>query len=223
MRIGLKPGQWGWRFPELRRAWAATEEAGFASLWCFDHVTAAPAGIPSWEASALLVDMAAVTRRIPVGVMVFNAGLRHPFLLAAALAVAQAASGGRVRVGLGAGSGLAKADHQALGLPFRAFPERVRRLEACCRLLPALWRGETVYDEEVGLHRASLGHIGIQPPPLIVGGRSPGGHPRPGVAAHGPGGPRARRASALRRHLHSGRSSAAARRAPVTPAPGYGP
>lgn len=93
MKIGVKPGQWGWSWSELVDAWRTAEGTGFAGLWCFDHVTAAPAGVPAWEASALLVAMAAHTRTIPLGVLVMNAGLRHPYLLAASLAVAQLPAG----------------------------------------------------------------------------------------------------------------------------------
>jgi alkanesulfonate monooxygenase SsuD/methylene tetrahydromethanopterin reductase-like flavin-dependent oxidoreductase (luciferase family) len=48
--------------------------------------------------------MAGATKTIALAVDVLNVSLRHPFLLAGQLAVAQAASGGRVEVGLGAGS-----------------------------------------------------------------------------------------------------------------------
>lgn len=175
MRIGVKPGQWGWSFQELETSWAVAEEAGFDLLSCFDHVTAAPAGLAAWDAPSLLTAMAARTRRIGLAVHVINASLRHPLLLAAQLAVAQAAGGGRLEVGLGAGSPhLAKFDHLATGIPFPSLPERLQRLEACCRVLPALWRGETVTVDSLGLREASLGPLGIDPPPIVVGGISDG-------------------------------------------------
>jgi alkanesulfonate monooxygenase SsuD/methylene tetrahydromethanopterin reductase-like flavin-dependent oxidoreductase (luciferase family) len=56
---------------------------------------------------------------IGLEVQVLNASLRHPFLLAGQLAVAQAASGGRLRMGLGAGPHhLGRFDHKALGIGF---------------------------------------------------------------------------------------------------------
>lgn len=62
--------------------------------------------------------MAALTARITVAVRVLNDCLRHPFLLAGQLAVAQATSGDRLDVGLGAGSfHLARHDHEALAIP----------------------------------------------------------------------------------------------------------
>jgi alkanesulfonate monooxygenase SsuD/methylene tetrahydromethanopterin reductase-like flavin-dependent oxidoreductase (luciferase family) len=175
MRIGVKPGQWGWSFDELISSWQAAEEAGFAVLSCFDHVSATPSGLTAWDAPSLLTAMAGVTSRIKLAVDVLNVSLRHPFLLAGQLAVAQAASGGRLEVGLGAGSyHLARYDHAALGLPFPPLAQRRERLERCLQALPALWRGESITDPELGMEGAALGPLGIEPPPLFVGGLGEG-------------------------------------------------
>src|SRR6266511_4349752 len=106
--------------------------------------------------------MAGATSSIRLEVQVLNASLRHPFLLAGQLAVAQADSGGRLRVGLGAGSHhLARFDHAAVGIDFPPHRARVDRLGACCRVLPALWRGAVLDDPLLGLTGASLGPTGI--------------------------------------------------------------
>jgi alkanesulfonate monooxygenase SsuD/methylene tetrahydromethanopterin reductase-like flavin-dependent oxidoreductase (luciferase family) len=74
---------------------------------------------------------------------------------------------------LGAGSfGLARHDHVALTIPFPGVGDRMTRLEAACRVLPALWRGERVTDPSLGLSGASLGPIGVGIPRLVVGGAS---------------------------------------------------
>jgi len=173
VRVGVKPGQWGWTFGDLLASWRIAEDCGFHHVSCFDHVSAAPQPLASWDAPSLLVAMAGVTTSIGLEVQVLNASLRHPFLLAGQLAVAQAASGGRLRVGLGAGSHhLARFDHQALGLGFPPHRERVERLAGCCRVLPALWRGEVVDDPALALAGGSLGPTEIEPPPLFVGGGS---------------------------------------------------
>jgi alkanesulfonate monooxygenase SsuD/methylene tetrahydromethanopterin reductase-like flavin-dependent oxidoreductase (luciferase family) len=171
MRIGVKPGQWGWSFDELRASWVAAEQAGFDLVSCFDHVSAAPAGLTAWDAPTLLAVMAGLTERVRLAVHVLNVSIRPPLLLAGQLAVAQAASGGRLEVGLGSGSWhLARHDHRAAGVVFPPFEDRVRRLERCCRVFPALWRGATVSDDVLGLEDASLGPLGIEAPPIVVGG-----------------------------------------------------
>ncbi|HEX6331338.1 MAG TPA: LLM class flavin-dependent oxidoreductase [Actinomycetota bacterium] len=173
MRIGVKPGQWGWSFAELEAAWAVAEEAGFDVLACFDHVTDSPGGRSAWDGPSLLSAMAGPTRSISLAIQVVNASLRNPLLFAGQVAVAQAASGGRVEVGLGAGSfHLARYDNAAIGVPFTSLAERMDRLEACCRTLPGLWRGERVTDPMLGLRDASLGPLDIDPPKLWVGGAS---------------------------------------------------
>jgi len=173
MRVGVKPGPWGWSLDQLRAAWSACEEAGFELISCFDHVSTAPAGLRAWDAPALLVAMAGDTRRIRLAVHVLNVSIRPPLLLAGQLAVAQAASGGRIEVGLGTGSWhLARYDHIAAGVRFPPFAERVRKLQACARTFPSLWRGEAVSDELLGLVEASLGPIDIAPPPIVIGGTS---------------------------------------------------
>lgn len=170
MRIGILPFALGASFIDLEASWHAAEEAGFAALWTVDHATPTKTLSPAWEASSLLVAMAARTQTIQVGVMVFDALLRHPFMVAGSVALAQAISGGRVRVGLGVGDRFSKLDHDALGLPFPSVVDRVRSLDACCNALPRLWRGETITNSALGLKDASLGPIDVEPPPLIIGG-----------------------------------------------------
>jgi len=188
-RIGVKPGQWGWSFEELQSSWQAAEEAGFGIISCFDHVTSSPGRQAAWDAPSLLTAMAGSTGHATLAVDVVNVSLRHPFLLAAQLAVAQAASGGRIQVGLGAGSWhLARFDQQPLGLRFLPLAERCERLARCCEALPALWRGDEVTDPALGLDHASLGPLGITVPPVLVGGTSDATMTIAGpVASRGPG------------------------------------
>jgi hypothetical protein len=42
MRIGVKPGQYGWSFDELVASWEVAETVGFDVLACFDHVSSSP-------------------------------------------------------------------------------------------------------------------------------------------------------------------------------------
>jgi len=165
----------GWTRPELVAAWRAADQAGYAVISCFDHLTASPAAVCSWDAVSLLTAMSAETNSARLAVDVLNVGIRDPFLTASQLAVAQASSGGRIEVGLGAGSyHLARFDHRALGIPFLPYAQRLARLEAFCQVLPKLWVGQTVTEPALNLSEASLGPIGIKPPEIVVGGASDG-------------------------------------------------
>jgi len=173
VRIGVKPGQWGWEFEDLAACWQTAEDCGFDVVSCFDHVSAAPAGLAAWDAPSLLTAMAGVTSRIRLSVDVINVALRHPFLLAGQLVVAQAASRGRIEVGLGAGSfHLARHDHLAVSIPFPPFGRRVELLAHCCDVLPRLFRGQRVSDPMLGFVDASLGPVDVPVPPIYVGGSS---------------------------------------------------
>jgi alkanesulfonate monooxygenase SsuD/methylene tetrahydromethanopterin reductase-like flavin-dependent oxidoreductase (luciferase family) len=130
--------------------------------------------LAAWDAVALLVAMAGETQRAHLSAYVLNATLRNTLLLASQLAVAQAASGGRIEVGLGAGglTHLAGYGHRAAAVDPLTAPQRAARLEAACTAIPALWRGETVSDPRVGLFDACIGPLDVPPAPITVGGTS---------------------------------------------------
>jgi alkanesulfonate monooxygenase SsuD/methylene tetrahydromethanopterin reductase-like flavin-dependent oxidoreductase (luciferase family) len=170
MQIGVLPFPLGSGFRDLVESWHTAEEVAFHSLWTMDHATPTSDLTPAWEASSLLVAMTTQTQSIPIGILVFDVLLRHPFLLAGSIAVAQSLTDRRLRIGLGVGDRFSRLDHESLRLPFPEMAERVRALDACCEVLPALWRGETVTEPLLGLDAAALGHVGIDPPTIIVAG-----------------------------------------------------
>lgn len=158
MRIGVKPGQRGLAVPELLRHWREAEDAGFESVWTFDHLT----GPRCYEAVALLAAMAVVTHRVRIGCLVFATGTRAIASLAAQLATVDALSAGRLEVGLGAADAFAQADCTALGIPFPRWEERVRAYRVAINRLIALTAPGS-----------PLGAQPIQSPlPLILGGRA---------------------------------------------------
>jgi len=161
MRIGVKPGQIGLSVAELRRCWQEAEDAGFESVWTFDHLTQV-SGQPMYEATALLAAMAEATRRVRIGCLVLAHGTRQIETLAASLATIDALSDGRLEVGLGAASGFARLDFEALGIPYAAWPERLAGYTAAV---------ERVI--ELTGPASPLGARPVQSPlPLILGGAS---------------------------------------------------
>lgn len=158
MRIGVKPGQIGLSIKELKHLWAEAEDAGFESVWTFDHLT----GNLCYEAVTLLAAMAAVTRRVRIGCLVFANGTRRPETLAAQLATIDAFSEGRLEVGLGLASQFAKTDFDTLGLTFPTWRERVESYRLTIECLIKL----TSPNSPLGSKPAQM-HL-----PLILGGRS---------------------------------------------------
>ena len=161
MRIGVKPGQIGLSIAELRRCWREAEDAGFESVWTFDHI-ARVGEQPVYEATALLAAMAEVTERVRIGCLVLANGTRQVETLAATLATVDALSNGRLEIGLGAASSFARQDFEALAIPYGPWPERMSRLTATVDRLIELTGPES-----------PLGSRPVQSPvPLILGGSS---------------------------------------------------
>ena len=163
VRIGIKPGQVGLSVAELRRSWQEAEDAGFESVWTFDHLTTVR-GQTMYEATALLAAMAQATRRVRIGCLVLANGTRQIETLAATLATIDALSDGRLEIGIGAASRFARLDFEALGMRYAAKPVRLARLTAAVeRLIELTGPG------------SPLGARPVQSPlPLILGGASGG-------------------------------------------------
>jgi alkanesulfonate monooxygenase SsuD/methylene tetrahydromethanopterin reductase-like flavin-dependent oxidoreductase (luciferase family) len=127
----------------------AAEDAGFASIWCYDHLSGAMLrGDGVLEAFSLLGAFAVATERATFGSLVLNATIRRPAHIALGAATLQALSGGRFRLGLGAGASPPSpfaAELQMFGL--RADPAAARRarLVDTIGFLRALWSGEPSY------------------------------------------------------------------------------
>jgi probable F420-dependent oxidoreductase len=111
---------------ELRVAWRAADDAGFDSIWTWDHffpLTGDRKG-PHFEAYSLLAVMAAETRRARFGALVTCMTYRNPDLLADMARTIHNLSGGRFLLGLGAG--WFERDYEEYGYRFGTRPERVK-------------------------------------------------------------------------------------------------
>jgi alkanesulfonate monooxygenase SsuD/methylene tetrahydromethanopterin reductase-like flavin-dependent oxidoreductase (luciferase family) len=117
--------------------------------------------------------MAAHAGKPALSIDVLIVSWRTPLQLASQLGVAQGLSGGRVEISLGAGmKRLSGQVHQAFALPLPPRQERLARVEAFCRVLPAFWRGGCVTDELLRLDDASIAPAEIESPRISIGGAS---------------------------------------------------
>ena len=151
------------------------EAVGFDSLWVMDHLIQIPqvgrAWEPMLESYATLAYVAAVTKRIRLGVLVTPITFRHVAHLAKLIATLDVLSGGRAIVGLGAGS--SAAEHAALGIRFGTARERLALLEDTVRALPILlgpggrrFEGDVITVPETALYPRPI----QERVPMIVGG-----------------------------------------------------
>ncbi len=153
MRVGLALSGIN---PKFRIAAAqAAEEVGFESVWLpehlvfpmtmsrspqsgHDHPPVAPE-TPMYDVFVSLAMIAATTKRIHLGTNVYNIGLRHPFVVARAVATLDALSNGRVEFGIG--SSWLEEEWTAAGLDFST---RGRRIDEVIEVCLKLWSEEIV-------------------------------------------------------------------------------
>jgi F420-dependent oxidoreductase-like protein len=152
------------------------EEAGFDSLWLYDHmqVDPPPEAAPVFDPFVELAALAMVTERARLGHLVLAAAYRNPGLTAKMISTLDVVSGGRAILGLGAGW---KEDEWiAYGYGFPSARERLAifadHLEIIERMMapgPATYQGKHAHVIEA-LHEPK----GIQDRiPILIGGNGP--------------------------------------------------
>jgi alkanesulfonate monooxygenase SsuD/methylene tetrahydromethanopterin reductase-like flavin-dependent oxidoreductase (luciferase family) len=162
----------GWWLEAARRI----EEAGFDSLWIWDHfVSRGRLTDPMLECWSMLAAAAVTTRRIRIGPFVSNVMNRHPAVLARIAATVAELSGGRLELGVGAGGH--PAEHEAYGIPFPERPVRGEHLRETIDVLRLLLAGGPA-DYEGAHYRLRGAHAFPVPQPaprIIVGGETAAG------------------------------------------------
>jgi probable F420-dependent oxidoreductase len=157
----LPPADWQARVLRIE-AW------GYDSVFWPDHFG------PQWEPVAALAAVAAVTKRLKVGSLVYGIDYRHPIVLAKAAATIQQLSGGRHEFGLGAG--WMESDYREAGMRYDRAGLRIERLEEALRIIRGTWtqdktsfvgRHYTVTDAQAAVLPRPA------PPRILIGGGGP--------------------------------------------------
>ena len=170
----------GASYAEMRAAAVAAEAAGFDGIWTWDHLRDPESGAASSvpEVWTTLAGLAEATRRVTLGPLVLNVGMRRPGLLANMAATLQQVSGGRLLLGLGAGGSRSTpyvVEQEAIGMPVEPDGVRAQRVGEACEVLRRLWAGDR--GDFAGTHYRLTRPDGFlrsdPPPPIVVGGFGP--------------------------------------------------
>ena len=131
-------GQEGVSWAQWRAIAAACEAGGFQALYAADHYGSvydpARAALDAW---GVMTALAAVTRRIRLGVLVSPPTFRHPSVLARLAVTADHVSEGRIDLAMGVGWNAA--EHASLGLPFPDPATRMDMLAEQVEIISGQW------------------------------------------------------------------------------------
>lgn len=147
------------------------EQAGFDSLWVFDHLIYRYEGLESqgpWECWSNLAALAAITERVEIGPVVCCTSFRNPTLLAKIADTVDEISGGRLVLGLG--SGWNEPDYTAFGYPYdrlvSRFAEAVEIINTLLKTSHCTFEGEFYTARDCELRPRGPRPEG---PPIMIG------------------------------------------------------
>jgi F420-dependent oxidoreductase-like protein len=178
MRFGAQLWSQATDWPTFRDSALAADEAGWDSIWTWDHLLAifGPWEQPILEGWTALAALGPITTRARLGLMVGANTFRNPGLTAKLATTLDHVSGGRAVLGIG--GAWFEREHEAFGFETwgSGFGERLDRLDEAVMLLRRLLDGERVtHDGRFYTFRDAL----CEPRPLqerlpiLVGGSGP--------------------------------------------------
>lgn len=162
------------QYAAMTRVGQAAEDAGYDSIWVYDHFHTVPTPEieTTFEAWTITAGLSRDTSRIRIGQMVTCNGYRNPAYLAKVASTVDVMSGGRLIFGLGAG--WYEHEWRAYGYGFPEIPERMRAFKESCEIIVRMWTDEkaSFSGKYYTISRAINEPKGVQTPhiPLWLGG-----------------------------------------------------
>ena len=179
MHFGLEINEFDWSGGEramgrhLAEIGKRAEDAGFHSLWVWDHfIQLRRWDAPLLEGWLMLAYLAAATERIRLGTLVTGVTYRYPAILVKQATTLDVLSGGRSYFGIGAAWN--EREHDAFGVRFPPIAERFELLEDTLRIAHRAWSGakDAFHGRRVHLSEQMDSPPPIQKPhpPILIGG-----------------------------------------------------
>jgi F420-dependent oxidoreductase-like protein len=176
-RFGLQLWSQQTDWPGFRDAALAAEEAGWDSVWTWDHLMAifGPWEQPILEGWSVLAGLGPLTSRVRLGLMVGANTFRNPGHTAKLATTLDHLSGGRAVLGIG--GAWFEREHDAYGIEFfSGHGERLDRLDEAVMLMRRLLDGERFSHDGrfYTFHDALVAPRPVQHHlPILVGGSGP--------------------------------------------------
>ena len=123
------------RWTDVQAMARTAEDVGLDSVWIPDHLYFQYPGVTesTYECTAMLAALAAVTERVEIGTLVICTGFRYPAVLASMANTIDEISNGRLILGLGAG--YHEPEYRAFGIPY---DHRYSRFEEALHIIATL-------------------------------------------------------------------------------------
>ena len=144
--FGVHTGPQNCSFDDLKRVWHLADRSGFHWISIWDHFYPAmlvpgDAQGSCFEAVSVTTALAAETKNVRVGSLVYCMAYRHPAVLANAMVTVDHVSGGRMELGLGAG--WSQIEFDAYGIPFLPMKDRLDQLDEGAQIIRGLFTQES--------------------------------------------------------------------------------
>ena len=148
LRIGLHTGPQHCTYDELRSLWRQADNSGFYWISVWDHFYESPTRDGKgacFEAVSIMTALAAETRNVRVGCLVFCAGSRNPALLIKSAITIDHVSNGRLEFGLGFGPW--EPEYRAFGYPYPPMKTRMDMVEEAAQISASMFKNEKTHFE----------------------------------------------------------------------------
>jgi alkanesulfonate monooxygenase SsuD/methylene tetrahydromethanopterin reductase-like flavin-dependent oxidoreductase (luciferase family) len=180
MRFGAQLWSQHSSWPDFRDAALAADQAGWDSVWTWDHLLAifGPWEQPILEGWTTLAALGPITTKVRLGLMVGANTFRNPGLTAKLATTLDHVSGGRAVLGIG--GAWFEREHDAFGFDETwgsGFGERLDRLDEAVMLLRRLLDGERIAEHTGRFYTMRDALVEPRPIqahlPILIGGSGP--------------------------------------------------
>ncbi|MFX1535163.1 MAG: TIGR03560 family F420-dependent LLM class oxidoreductase, partial [Promethearchaeota archaeon] len=170
--VHIEP-QFGFDYESVKNLALHAEKMGFYSFWASDHFFLDDKSEEKncLEAWTLITAIAAITKKLRMGILVTGNNYRYPAILAKIAATVDMISDGRLEFGIG--SGWKEIEYNAYGIPFPSVKDRMDMLEESIQIIKKLW-SEPKADFDGKHYKIKDAFSAPKPiqklPPIFIGG-----------------------------------------------------